>query len=110
MREIGQSRCAPASIRLMDNIQFQLGQALKPQTATPLRSAALDVVKRAYVVNYKGFQPETMCAATLLFEGSSDTVEWQKERVLAIAKRHGAMHTGEENGFRGYFLTYIIGM
>ena len=49
MHEIARARCQPASIRLMDNTQFLLGQALKPQSATPFRSQVLDHAKKAFV-------------------------------------------------------------
>ena len=61
-------RAAPVSIRLVDNMQFQFGQALKPQEGG-VTKAILDKVKKWYVLNGLGFKAETMVAATLLFEG-----------------------------------------
>jgi hypothetical protein len=31
MYEIAMNKCAPVSIRLVDNLQFQFGQSLKPE-------------------------------------------------------------------------------
>lgn len=49
-----------------------------------------------------------MVAATLLMEGSRSTVRQQERAIYAIAKKYGGMKAGEENGIRGYFLTYMI--
>eukprot|EP00456_Euglypha_rotunda_P065059 TRINITY_DN5561_c0_g1_i5.p1 TRINITY_DN5561_c0_g1~~TRINITY_DN5561_c0_g1_i5.p1 ORF type:complete len:129 (+),score=16.52 TRINITY_DN5561_c0_g1_i5:87-473(+) len=31
MHQVAMEKCAPASVRLVDNVQFQFGQALKPE-------------------------------------------------------------------------------
>jgi alkyldihydroxyacetonephosphate synthase len=49
-----------------------------------------------------------MVACTLLFEGSRAEVAAQERSVYAIAKRHGGMKGGAENGARGYALTFAI--
>ena len=69
MREVAKQRCAPSSIRLMDNVQFQmgmisckmsrhlsmsvkfLGQAMKP-TQSYMKSF-IDSLKRLYVTKVK---------------------------------------------------------
>lgn len=61
MREVGRSRIWPASIRLVDNLQFQFGQALKPQNESKWTDI-LDKIKKFYVLRIKGFDPESMCA------------------------------------------------
>lgn len=60
-------RCAPASIRLLDNEQFSFGQALKYEHGSTLQSF-IDGLKKFYVTKIKGFDPKQICAATLLFE------------------------------------------
>ena len=61
MREVARQRCAPASIRLMDNMQFQigelqpspsltlsqLGQIIKP--APSFTTSIIDSIKKIYV-------------------------------------------------------------
>ena len=49
-----------------------------------------------------------MVAVTLVFEGSSEEVERQQKTVYRLAKRHGGMKGGAENGKRGYLLTFGI--
>jgi alkyldihydroxyacetonephosphate synthase len=106
MYAIAQTRRPPASIRLMDNLQFQFGQALKP-AATGLK-ALKSKLEKAYVLNVLGFDPNKMTACTLVFEGSADEVADQERMLYRIAKAHGGMKAGEENGRRGYQLTYGI--
>ena len=64
-------RCAPASIRLMDNQQFHFGAALKPEVKSLLTSF-IDGIKKFYITKIKGFDPLKMSVATLLFEGNNE--------------------------------------
>lgn len=107
MHEIALKRAAPVSIRLMDNVQFQFGQALKPGNSHWLEDIK-DKIKKWYVLNRLKFVPETMTAATLLFEGDVAEVNRQEANVYEIAGKYGGVKAGEENGIRGYFLTYMI--
>jgi alkyldihydroxyacetonephosphate synthase len=70
MDEMARGRLWPASIRLVDNIQFQFGQALKPQNESK-KADIMDAIKKYYVLNIKGFDPMKMCACTLAFEGTA---------------------------------------
>ena len=96
----------PASVRLVDNLQFQFSQALKP------RSTGWKVYKSAferwYVTKLRRFDPEKMVACTLVFEGSKREVEQQEKSVYGLAKKYGGMAAGSENGERGYQLTFSI--
>jgi len=107
LHEIARKRCAPASIRLMDNAQFRFGQALKPESEN-IFTSFIDGLKKFYVTRIKGFDPANMCVATLLFEGDQEVVEQQEKLVYQIASKHGGMPAGEENGQRGYMLTFVI--
>lgn len=73
LHEIALKRLQPASIRLVDNMQFQFGQVLKPKEERWWKTA-IDKAKKYYVLNVKGFVPEKMTAATLLFEGTASQV------------------------------------
>ncbi|KAI9920504.1 hypothetical protein PsorP6_015379 [Peronosclerospora sorghi] len=110
LKEITRAGCEPASLRLMDNTQFQLGQALKTSSTTnKFTAGVLDFAKKTYVTKICGFNVNEMCAATVLLEGSSQhEVRAQQKRIQTIAKRHEGIVGGEENGRRGYFFTYII--
>ncbi|DAZ93335.1 TPA: hypothetical protein N0F65_010801 [Lagenidium giganteum] len=108
MHEITRTKCVPASIRLLDNTQFQLGQALKPTSACAFTQGVVDFAKKTYVTKWRGYDVSTMCAATVLMEGTEEEVERQQKAIQAIAKKHHGMVGGAESGKRGYFFTYII--
>ena len=54
MEEMAKHRIWPASIRLVDNIQFQFGQAMKPQSESK-REEIIDAIKKYFVLNIKGY-------------------------------------------------------
>ncbi len=96
----------PASVRLVDNLQFQLSQMLKGRKKGAARFAA--ALQKWFVTRLKGFDPERMTACTLVFEGSRREVEAQQKAVYAIAATHAGLVAGSENGERGYALTFGI--
>ncbi len=106
MRELAHSGTLPASVRLMDNLQFQLGMALKP--AKHGVKALGSSLQRWLVTGPLGFDPDSMVACTLVFEGTRNEVARQQREIYALAKRHRGMKGGSENGKRGYQLTYGI--
>ncbi|EQC39987.1 hypothetical protein SDRG_02647 [Saprolegnia diclina VS20] len=108
LHDITREGCIPASLRLLDNTQFQLGQALKPASSHPLTAHLISLATKAYVTKIKGFDVNSMCAATILFEGTKEQTERYQRQIHAIAAKHGGMIGGAENGKRGYFLTYVI--
>jgi alkyldihydroxyacetonephosphate synthase len=106
LRDVQRSGAVPASIRLMDNLQFQFGQALKPHR-TGL-AAAKSRLEKLFVLRVKGFAVDRMVACTLLFEGTRAEVAAQERAVYRLAKRRGGIAGGAENGRRGYALTFAI--
>ncbi|CAH1390878.1 unnamed protein product [Nezara viridula] len=107
MREVARQRCQPASIRLMDNEQFQFGQSLRPKNSS-YWSSFTENFKKAYLKHIKGFDLNLICVATLLFEGEKDQVEQQETLIYKIARDCGGIPAGENNGERGYMLTFVI--
>ncbi len=96
----------PASVRLVDNLQFQLSQTLKPKAEGAL--ALKRKLERLLVTRLKGFDPSRMVACTLVFEGGAREVSAQEAAVAGLMRRHGGMRAGAENGRRGYQLTFGI--
>jgi len=107
MYDVARSRQWPASMRLMDNVQFQFGMALKPAIASKFKEY-LDELKKYYLLEVKKINPNEMVVVTLLFEGSEDLVAMQEKTVFGIARKYGGIKAGAENGLRGYFLTFTI--
>jgi alkyldihydroxyacetonephosphate synthase len=107
MHELARESTPPASVRLVDNLQFQFGLALKPKVTgavAHLKSKA----EKFFVTKIKSFDPGKMVACTLVFEGSRGEVDRQQRELYRIAAKHGGMKAGAENGRRGYQLTYSI--
>lgn len=107
MHEVANKRQSPASIRLIDNSQFQFGQALKPKNDSIIDHAT-EWFKKIYVTKIMGFNPDTMCVMSLLFEGEEDQVNQQEKAIYSIASKYGGLKAGPENGIRAYLLTYVI--
>lgn len=106
MYDLAQAETYPASVRLVDNLQFQFGQVLKPRAHGVKKMKSK--VDKWLVTGPLRFDPDTMVAVTLVFEGSRQEVERQEKLVYRLAKRHGGFKAGAENGRRGYMLTFGI--
>ncbi len=104
--DLSQAGVLPASIRLVDNVQFRFGQALKgqPTSSDKLMGAA----QKTFLFSVKGFDPHDIVAATIVMEGTAEEVEHQAAMVKRYAARHGGVSGGSHNGQRGYMLTYAI--
>jgi len=107
MYDLAREAIPPASVRLVDNLQFRFGLALKP-TSQGMLADLKSKAERFFVTTVKGFEPGKMVACTLVFEGTSAEVEQQQRDLYRIAARHGGMKAGAENGRRGYQLTFSI--
>ena len=107
MYEVSKLSQYPASLRLVDNQQFQFGQTMKPANKSSWDDF-VDAAKKFFVMNIKGFEPEKMVAANLLCEGDKKEYEQLHRRVMEISKKYNGMAGGPENGQKGYLLTYLI--
>jgi alkyldihydroxyacetonephosphate synthase len=68
LKSILLQRCQPASNRLVDNEQFQLGQTLPPVPG--YFGLLLEGLKKMYIMKIKRFDVNQMCVMTLVFEGN----------------------------------------
>lgn len=106
MHELSLSKQLPASVRLVDNTQFQFSMALKsPSTGILAMKSALE---KLYVTRVKSFDPSHMVACTLVFEGQEKEVKAQRVSVYSLAKKYGGLKAGAGNGKRGYEMTFAI--
>ena len=104
--ELSQTGTLPASIRLLDNIQFRFGSALKGE---PTRmEAIMGEIQKFFLLKVKKFDPNELVAATIVMEGTQEQVDYQAKLINRLAKRYGGIAGGETNGQRGYMLTYAI--
>ncbi|PTB62276.1 alkyl-dihydroxyacetonephosphate synthase [Trichoderma citrinoviride] len=112
MYELRHSNCQPASVRLVDNEQFRMSQALKPAPSSSFLGNTLAGLKRKlehlYILQIKGFGPREVVACTMVFEGTKSEVNIQEHVVKRLVKKHGGVNAGAENGRRGYQMRYNI--
>ena len=106
MKTLSKTNYIPASVRLVDNIQFKFGQALKPK-AEGFKNIK-SKIEKFFVVNLKRFDPDKMCALTIVMEGTKEEVAYQQKNLNKLAKKYKGIIGGPGNGKRGYLLTYAI--
>ena len=108
MFDLAREATPPASVRLVDNLQFQFGLALKPKSSGGLADLK-SKLEKFFVTKIKGFAPDKMVVATIVFEGTQTEVERQQGDLYKIAARHGGMKAGTENAYiRDFLMSYYI--
>ena len=106
LRALRETGALPASIRLVNNTEFRMGQALKPEHT--FWGGILSSIQKFVLERVKGFKLDEMTACTFLLEGTAEEVAHQRKTVFRLAKQVGAMSGGASNGKRGYALTFGI--
>ena len=106
MKELSKTNFIPASVRLVDNIQFRFGQALKPRPEGLKKYKSN--IEKFIVTKVKKFDSDKMCAVTIVMEGTANEVNYQEKNIAKLAKKHRGLIGGSDNGKRGYMLTYAI--
>jgi alkyldihydroxyacetonephosphate synthase len=96
----------PASIRLLDNAHFRLGQALSGEPS--ISQAAAGFAMKLLSSRFQSMSVTSMVCATLLFEGSEYEVREQRKKIKDLANNHGGISLGPEIGRSGYELTFVI--
>ena len=104
--ELSREGVYPASIRLLDNVQFRFGSALKPRPTA--QEQAMTRLQKAYLLQIKKFDPHKLCATTIMMEGTKAEVAYQEKELARISQKYGGIAGGASNGKRGYMLTYAI--
>ncbi|XP_059472102.1 alkyldihydroxyacetonephosphate synthase-like [Neocloeon triangulifer] len=106
MREVALKRCQPASLRLIDNEQYKMGQVFKDRLG--FFGSIADWIKMFYLHSIAGYHEDKLCIAIAVFEGDKDDVPAHLARIRKIAEKHLGLSAGTENGKRGYTLTFSI--
>ena len=106
MRALSRMTMKPASVRLLDNDQFRLGQALKE------RPSIFGTIRKwlAHAMSSVGgpFSLNAVVCVTISFEGSADEVNLQQRLVRDLATVHEGILAGPSVGKAGYDLTFAI--
>lgn len=106
MHDLSLYQTWPASVRLMDNTQFKFGQALKYEES--FLKKLLSHFERFILTKIKEFSIDNIVVATVLVEGKKIEVDNQLQMIKKIAAKYNAIDAGEDNGKRGYILTFAI--
>ena len=107
VREVAKlSSSKPASVRLLDNEQFRLGQALRKECAGI--AWIVEYLMKMVSIWTNSFSPSKAVCATIAYEGSSDEVKYQQQCIGRIASTFGGISTGPRTGRAGYDLTFAI--
>ena len=85
VKELSKTNFIPASVRLVDNIQFRFGQALKPRPEGIKKYKS--IIEKFFVTKVKKFDPDKMCAVTIVMEGTANEVDYQKKNITKLAKK-----------------------
>ena len=96
----------PASIRLVNNVEFRFSQALKPAPGT--LKAIESKIQKFVLFKIKRFKALEIAACTIVMEGTHREVAHQQKVIFGTAKKHGGISGGSTNGKRGYMLTFSI--
>eukprot|EP00923_Selenidium_pygospionis_P055128 GHVN01096120.1.p1 GENE.GHVN01096120.1~~GHVN01096120.1.p1 ORF type:complete len:372 (+),score=37.79 GHVN01096120.1:2211-3326(+) len=111
LREMARQRLKPASLRLMDNAQTQLGATVKPKAPgaeNSLLHQAAEKLKKFYITAVQGLDLDEICGCTVLYEGTRSLVDFQKNALEAVFTKHGAISVGGATGRLGYQMTFAI--
>ena len=106
LRALRATGTLPASIRLVNNTEFRMGQALKPEHT--FWGGVMSSIQKFVLQRVKRFKLDEMAACTFLIEGTREEVAHQRKTVFRVAKQFSAMSGGASNGRRGYALTFGI--
>lgn len=97
----------PASVRLVDNVQFRLGQSLKEDSRT-LLNTVYGKISQLVAENYYGFHSDSVVGITIAFEGCVDELQAQKKHIRKLSSLYGGLLAGSSHGQAGYDLTFAI--
>ncbi len=106
VHELSKSDILPASIRLLDNLQFKFGLALRGQPSFLKRVE--QKVQHFVLEKIKKLHVDSLVVVTAMFEGSKSEVMHQRAFFLKLVAKHRGMVAGSSNGKRGYLLTFLI--
>lgn len=106
MYEVSKLRTKPSSLRLVDNVHFQLGQALQQNKS--IFGEMVDQIKKAAASVFLRFDMEKVSLATYLIEGEKRDVDAIEANVKDAAWKFWGVTAGPKYGDRAYLMTFTI--
>ncbi|KAL7562262.1 hypothetical protein ACA910_004067 [Epithemia clementina (nom. ined.)] len=96
----------PASLRLLDNEHFQLGQALRPNPDSWYEKMEETIASSIFYS--KSIQKSAAACLVVGYEGSKEEVCLQQKLIRRLAKSLEGISLGSRAGQRAYEMTYMI--
>lgn len=106
LHDLSEYDCYPASVRLMDNNHFKLGQAVTPIQNNKSKWISKSLSRLIFSLNKLDIDRISPC--TIVYEGFKKEISNQQMIVHSIAKRYGGLKSGSQNGASGYQMTFAI--
>lgn len=106
MYEVGKFRTKPSSLRLVDNVHFQLGQALQQNKS--IFGEIVDQFKKAGASWILRYDMDKVSLATYLIEGEKSDVDAIEDKVKDAAWKFWGINAGPKYGERAYLMTFTI--
>ncbi|XP_065341844.1 alkyldihydroxyacetonephosphate synthase, peroxisomal-like [Cloeon dipterum] len=105
--DVAMKNIQPASLRLMDNMQFRMGLIMKEEQT--FIGEIVDKLKLIALSAIANINEDEMSFAVAVFEGFKDEVAINKVKIEKLVVKYGGVSAGAKNGERGYLLTSTIG-
>jgi alkyldihydroxyacetonephosphate synthase len=106
MHEVSKFTTKPSNLRLVDNFQFQIGNALRHNKN--LFGDMVDFVKKHAASIFYGFNMDKVAIATYLIEGEEEEVNNIEAKLKDVAYKHWGLYAGPKYGERAYLMTLTV--
>lgn len=106
MYEVSKFRTKPSSLRLVDNLHFQLGQALQQNSS--IFGEIVDQLKKFGASFILRYDMEKVALATYLIEGEKEDADAIEQKVKDTAWKYWGITAGPKYGERAYLMTFTI--
>ena len=106
MHEVSKFRTKPSSLRLVDNVHFQLGQALHQNKS--IFGEIIDQAKKATASIVLRYDMNKVSLATYLIEGEKQDVDPIEAKIKDAAWQFWGLTAGPKYGERAYLMTFTI--
>lgn len=106
MYEVSKFRTKPSSLRLVDNIHFQLGQALQQNKS--IFGEIVDQFKKLGASIVLRYDMQKVALATYLIEGEKEDADAIEDKLKDAAWKLWGISAGPKYGERAYLMTFTI--
>jgi alkyldihydroxyacetonephosphate synthase len=106
MYEVGKFRTKPSSLRLVDNVHFQLGQAVNQNAS--IFGEIIDQFKKFGASFILRYDMKKVALATYLIEGEKKDVDTIENNVRDAGWKFWGISAGAKYGDRAYLMTFTV--